>query len=347
MKVIEVFKIKGGEVLGEPIYSKEGNILISKGTMLKSDYAELLLSLNISYIQVEDVYHSFEKPSLFICDELKKKFVTDIKIILEKHIYTGRDSLKKVKELAAEIIEETNNKSIDYVYEFSQWNANLYEHSIIVTILSIMIGRKLNLNKEELLHIAIGCLLHDLGLRYTTINYVNQSYELLCPSSAFEFKKHTIIAYTVLEEEKWIPDISKKMVLSHHEKMDGTGFPLKQKNKELHCKIIQLCDTYDCLVSGMECKSEPVENVIDYLSEVSGVRYDRKVVKEFLSCVAKYPTGTKVELSDGSYGIVCNQTLCADKPEIILIDYLDGRIVNPNKFNLSKESSISIKKVIQ
>ena len=54
-----------------------------------------------------------------------------------------------------------------------------------------------------------------------------------------------------MDEESWIAPISMKMVLSHHENMAGTGFPMKQKNKELECRIIQACDAFDSLISGM------------------------------------------------------------------------------------------------
>ncbi len=49
--------------------------------------------------------------------------------------------------------------------------------------------------------------------------------------SFYEYKKHTILGYSALDEESWIAPISMKMVLSHHENMAGTGFPIKQKNK--------------------------------------------------------------------------------------------------------------------
>ena len=49
--------------------------------------------------------------------------------------------------------------------------------------------------------------------------------------------------------------------------MEGTGFPMKQKNKEIECKIIQACDAFDCYISGMECKRMSVQKALENIIE--------------------------------------------------------------------------------
>ena len=56
-------------------------------------------------------------------------------------------------------------------------NGNLYDHTIMVTMLSVMVARKLKATKEFLRELALGCLLHDLGLRYITVSYINLDME--------------------------------------------------------------------------------------------------------------------------------------------------------------------------
>lgn len=347
MRVKEITKIVGGEVLGAPVYSKDNDILIPKGAVLKIEYVELLKSLNISYIQIEDMYRPYEKAEFFISIEQKVEYVDKVKIILEKHIYNGKNSLKNLEVLAADIVDEIWRKSIDHIYDMRERKGDLYEHTIAVTILSLMTARKLSLPKESFYNIAMGCLLHDLGLRYIMTSYVNQSFEAASAADFFEYKKHTILAYTVLEKENWISKISKNMILSHHEKLDGTGFPLKQKNQGIECKIIQVCDKFDCLISGMECKRDTVVNTVEYLLSQSGKTYDMDVVNALLSFTAMYPVGTEVKLTDGKYGIVSSQSKNSKRPEIVLLDQKDGKVKADEICNLEKESSILIEKVIQ
>ncbi len=347
MKVKEVKYIQGGEVLASPVYTEDKDILIPKGAVLKSEYIELLMSLNIGSIEIEDIYHSYEYPVFLISDEEKDKFVYRIQKILEKHIYTGKDSLSKVKELASDMVSYVNHMDLECVYDIPYRRPNLYEHTLNVTIFSLLIARTLELPEEDCHNIAIGCLLHDLGLRYITIPYINQNFKQESPADIFEYKKHTILAYTVLDgEEEWLPRISQKMILSHHEKMDGSGFPLKQKNQELECRIIQLCDTFDCLITGMECERCSIEEAMHDICSEAGRRYDLDLIYILFSRVAMYPVGTEVEMSNQRCGIVTRQTKYMDRPIIMSFSNLNGDILMKEMYNLEEDLDIQIRNVI-
>ncbi len=88
----------------------------------------------------------------------------------------------------------------------------------------------MKLTAEQIYRLALGALPHDLGLRHITVPYINCDINELSEAEAFEYRKHPILAYSVLEEENgWI--LCKKIVLVHHERRDGSGFPLKQKKR--------------------------------------------------------------------------------------------------------------------
>ena len=78
----------------------------------------------------------------------------------------------------------------------------------------------------------MGCLLHDLGLRYITVSYINLDMEKRLASEVFEFKKHTIQAYSALEGEAWIGSNAKRMILSHHERKGRVRFSSPEKRAE-------------------------------------------------------------------------------------------------------------------
>lgn len=346
MKVKEVTSIHGGEILASPVYMEEGEILIPKGAVLKTEYIDLLISLNIMSVEIEDKYYSCTLPRLLISENKWKYYVDRIQEMLEKHIYMKKSSLSSIKELALELVEDIEKVNLDVVYDIFCRKANLYEHTLSVTILSIMVARKLGMSAERYYPIAVGTLLHDLGLRYITISYVNKMMDELSPEEIFEYKKHTILAYTVLDgEEEWLPDISKHMILSHHEKIDGSGFPLKQKKQNIECRIIQLCDTFDCLISGMECKSNSIEKVIDYIWSVANKEYDKDVVEALFSIIAMYPVGTEVKLSNGKFGIVTEQTLLSDSPVVMILTELNGDVTT-EIVNLEDNRNIYISEII-
>lgn len=347
MKVKSVEYIQENEVLAFPVYTEEGEILIPKGAVLKKEYIDILTSLGIKEVEIQDKYCSYELPVLLISQQDQEKYIKRIQKLLENHIYKKRESLSSVKELALDLVEYAKKIDLNRVYDILYQRTNLYRHTLNVTLLSLITARKLKLSEDSFYPIAVAALLHDLGLRYITIPFIEQDLDMLNLENMFEYKKHTILAYTVLDgKEEWLPDISKDMILSHHEKMDGSGFPLKQKNQKVECKIIQLCDTFDCLVFGMECKRNSINEVIDYICSQSEIKYDKNVTAALFSMIAKYPVGTEVQLSNGKYGIVRGQTKYSDFPIIMELTKPGGEIIDNKILNLETNQENRINKII-
>ena len=344
MKIRLVKTLEGGETLAEPVITEENEILISKGTVLKPEYLDLISFLGIDTVCIEDPYEPYENAHSIICNEKWKEYIQKVQKILENHIYHESGSLEGMKSLAKEIVEELEGIDDNCVIDMKERNGNLYEHTVMVTILCVMTARRLKVKQEVLYQIAVGSLLHDLGIRYITIPYINYDMEKSSASELFEYKKHTILAYSALEGEEWLDAIAKKMILSHHERKDGSGFPLKQKNKELECNILQVCDMFDCLISGMECKRTSVQEALEYLIETSDILFEKRVVRVIQKMVAYYPTGTRVTLNTGETGLIVEQTENSIRPVIQVLD--DNNQVTEQKYDLAKNKKISILQVI-
>ena len=135
------------------------------------------------------------------------------------------------------------------------------------------------------------------------------------------------------------------MILTHHERLDGSGFPLKQKNSEIECRIIQVCDAFDCMISGMECNRTNVRDALSCLQENAGTQFDQNVVDSIVSMIAKYPVGTTVKTNEEQNGVVISQTADPENPVIMILDAsMSG--VDERKCNLDLDKSISILQVV-
>lgn len=345
MRIKAVSKLIGGEILAEAILTKEKEILIPKGTELKKEYIPLIQSLEIESLMLEDPYEDYEKPHLIIQENRVNKYVDSVRKLIQGHIYQNGKTLKEFEVIANDIVKEINSTSEDAILDIKERNSNLYEHTVMVTLLSVFVGKKLKLDDKKLYNIAVGCLLHDIGIRYITIPYENRDLTAVDPAEMFEYKKHTILGYSALQNETWIPPISMKMILSHHENAEGTGFPMKQKNKEIECKIIQVCDAFDCYISGMECKRMSVQDALAQIIENIDTKYDRKVVEYLASNVAKYPVGTTVKTNEAEHGVVISQTVDPENPIIMILD-TDNESEKCSKRNLMLEKNISILSVV-
>ena len=282
--------LKGGELLKEPVILEE-EVLVPAGTALKPEYIELLKTLDVETVIVEE---SEEPERQFFFQEEREECVERVRKILERHIYgKEKNSLQEIASFADEFIEKASvlDESVSYDYEERQ--PDLYEHTVMTAALSFIITKRLQIPLKEQKEIVIGALLHDIGLRYITVNYVNQSIEERSDTELFEFKKHTILGYSALESEEWVPMLARRMVLSHHERKDGSGYPLKQKNQEMGCRILQVCDAFDGMVSGMECRRMELNDVLDYLKAQRGILFDEKVVDILLSLIRRKSDGNR------------------------------------------------------
>lgn len=343
MRIRLIKTLKGGERLAEPVITEENETLISAGTILKPEYLDLISFLGIDTVCIEDPFASEEIPHHVISKEKKEEYIGRVKKILENHIYQEKNSLEKLKPLAEDIVADLLQAEDDIVIDMEERNGNLYEHTIMVTKLAVLVAKRLKVQEKSLYQIALGCLLHDLGLRYITVPYTNCDMKSRPASEMFEYKKHTILAYSALENEDWIGAVAKKMILSHHERRDGSGFPLRQKSRDLESNILQACDTFDCYISGMECKRIGIQEALEYLVETADVLFDRKIIKAIEGLVARYPVGSRVRLNTGEIGIVISQTENSIRPVIGVLDESDN--LTEVRYHLNKNKKLSILQV--
>ena len=237
---------------------------------------------------------------------------------------------------------------IERIYDIKERSADIYEHSISTTSLAILISLKMSLSHEEIHDIGVACLLHDIGLRYLTIDYLNKEIEDMTESEKSEYKKHSIYGYSTLKNEWWISVPSKEIILSHHETMDGCGFPLHLTEISMPCKIVAVCDTFDEMICGIGRRRHKVWEAVEYLKDNKGIKYDADVVDSLLEFTAVYPTGTTIITDNNEEAVVVSQNKkFPNKPVIKLIkDSHGNKVLNKVLIDLSKVDNVLIKEVI-
>jgi HD-GYP domain-containing protein (c-di-GMP phosphodiesterase class II) len=315
MRIKPISALKGNEILAESITTPEKMVMLPKGTVLKEEYIPLIQSLGVENVMIEDPYEEYEEPTHFIRNSQLISITRQVQKVMENHIYHTKKSLDNFENIANEIMTELDMFDVDTVVDMNERTANLYEHTVMVTLLSVGIAKRMKLDRQTQYNIVLGSLLHDIGLRYITTNYTD--WDGTDKVEAFEFKKHTLLGYSALDEERWIPDISRKMVLFHHERLDGSGFPMRRKNKEIEIRIIQVCDAFDSAISGIECQRISIQKALANIKSEAGEKFDPEVVNALLSIIAYYPVGTTVKLDNQMEAVVVSQTGDPKNPVIM------------------------------
>jgi len=156
-------------------------------------------------------------------------------------------------------------------------------HSRRVTELSMKLARAAGVNKDDLIHIYRGAIIHDIG-KMAVPDEVLRKADTLTPSEWEIIRKHPTTAYELLSP---IPYLKKALEIPycHHEKWDGSGYPQGLKGEEipLSARIFAVVDVWDAVQSDRPYnKAWPVEKTIAYMKEQSGKYFDPNIVKVFL-----------------------------------------------------------------
>ncbi|WWR15864.1 HD domain-containing phosphohydrolase [Lachnospiraceae bacterium JLR.KK008] len=350
MKKYSIYDIRGGEILANPIMTSSYQILLSEGTVLQKEYIENFEQLNISYVYIYEEKDILNRDIEKARKEAADYFKTQVKSVLEKHIYSKNNNLQKLSGTAHGIMDNIlkERKIVEELIEMKQKSEDLYEHSLNCCTLSMILSLRLNYNNEIVHAIGVGCLLHDIGLRFMSIKYHNISLSNMPENQRAEYKKHSIYGYSSVENENWLHMVSKDIILYHHERMDGTGYPFRKKKVSEPIAIAIVCDVFDEMVSGIGFEYSKVHKAIEYLKCFRNVKFDAKIVNEFLKVVAAYPVGSHVLTNKGEIGIVIRQNKgFPERPVLrIVIDRYGRDICKDNTVDLLKENSVFIEEVI-
>lgn len=315
----------------------------------KENYNHIVISSEDDY---DDVYNEGQDVSDSECADVKNEKKTEynnkyienhiykveetainsrtiIKNVLEKHIYRHNSDLKIIGEQAEKIIKSVIEEPevITNITEMRNISTDMYTHCINVCALSTIMALRLKMSEKQVRNISIGAILHDIGLRYIKVPYMNTNETYMNVKDALEYKKHTIFGYSSLQDEGWIPDIAKEIILLHHERIDGKGYPFQHKGDKIktEVKLVSLCDDFESLISGVGSPKLKIYEAIEYIKANQGIKYDATITDKLLESVAVYPVGINVITSEGEMGVVVRQNhKFTDRPVIRMLKHADG-----------------------
>ena len=343
-------ELVGNEIVGKPLMTWDYQIILPEGAIIRPDYIQKLKELGVVDVWIVDQTVSETNEIVILKNDIKCTVKQKVQDILERHTYHNNDELSELSATAEDIVSNIleEEKVVEQIFDIRQRSSDLYEHSVSICSMAILTALKLNISKEKITEIGVGCLLHDIGLRYETINFNNIDIEKLHTSEVAEYKKHPVYGYNALKNEKWLSETSLKIILFHHERLDGSGYPIKNRDIPLECRIVNVCDVFDEMICGIGFERTKVYEAIEYLKNFKNSKFDAKIVDVFLSFTAVYPTGTHVITNEGEVGVVISQNKgFQDRPVIRILRNKNGIELKEEVIkDLVKVHNIFIEKVL-
>jgi len=194
-------------------------------------------------------------------------------------IYTQYKSmLKKQKEL----IQSNINTLKSLGNAIAKRDSDTSEHNYRVTYYSIKIAQELGLSKNKIKSLIKGAFLHDIGKIAISDNILLKPSKLT--DEEFEIMKtHVNSGVDIVKDDPWLSDAI-NVILNHHEKVDGTGYPnnLKYKDIPIEARIFAVADVFDALTSKRPYKEAySVEKSFEIIKNGSSSHFDQNIVKIF------------------------------------------------------------------
>jgi HD-GYP domain-containing protein (c-di-GMP phosphodiesterase class II) len=198
-----------------------------------------------------------------------------------------------------------------------------YMHSVAVCAMMVALAKQLGLDDAQTRSCGMAGLLHDLGKVAMPVEVLNKPGKLT--EAEFDImKQHPGEGHKMLLAGSGVDPIALDVVLHHHEKTSGTGYPkgLKGDQISLYSKMGAVCDVYDAITSNRPYKAgwDPAES-LRKMAEWANGHFDLMIFQAFVKSMGIYPVGSLIRLKSGRIGVVMEQSSRSLTTPIIKVFY--------------------------
>lgn len=320
-------------VLAKSLFGKDQSLLLGKGQTIKESYIEKIGKLGYSGVFISDSLSDDIEIESMISDQLKMSAVGAVKDVFINSgddIGHNNEVIEKTRKIVEDLIDELlyNRNLMVNMVDLKVFDDYTFYHSVNVAVLSLIVGISLDLPRPALYKLGLGALLHDIGKLFISKEILSKKGPLT-PDEFAQIKRHPSLGFEYLINHYDIPAKSYLGALHHHERYDGSGYPLALKGEHISeiGRIIAIADVYDALTSDRPYRRALLpSDAMEYVMGGSNTMFDPVYVRKFTRKVAAYPLGTIVVLSDSTRGIVVkNYEDCCTRPCIRVISENGGR----------------------
>jgi len=339
MLKIRVSSLKPGVRLGKDIYSYDSQLLLPRGTVITLDILDMLRSRGLDEVFIMETSRRLKSEENFAevysnSLDVVKTFMTEAKLGKPLDV----DEISQTTEILFQQVFDKNDlfRQMRLMKDKDDY---LFTHSVNVSLLCILIGRWLKCDEETIKVLGMAGLVHDIGKVFIPIDILNKPDKLTDEEYA-KIKKHTVLGYELLRETTGISADIASSALMHHERADGSGYPLgSQGYSNFYASVVAVADIYDAITStrSYSIKSSPY-TAAEILWQESFGRLDPRISKVFYDKITNFYIGNEVMLSNGEKGIVVFVDPSQPTRPMVMVE--------DRFYNLATDRSITILEVV-
>jgi len=219
-------------------------------------------------------------------------------------------------------------------------------HSVNVSVFAIKTGIGLGYSRDQLVHLCMAALVHDIGMGKVP-NEILTRHGSLSSSEAAQIKQHPDHGREALsalgQDYQWLADVA----YEEHERENGQGYPRGLRGNQINefAKIVGVADIFEAFSHPRTFRKTFVANeALQKLISMKGEFFDARVIKALMSEISMFPLGTYVQLNTDEVGkVIATNSNNVLKPVVaVLYDHTGARIRQPKTINLEQYPMISI-----
>jgi HD-GYP domain-containing protein (c-di-GMP phosphodiesterase class II) len=235
-----------------------------------------------------------------------------------------------------------NQEAVAALLRLKESGEYRYHHGVSMAVWAAILGRHIGLRKSELVTLAVGCAMCDIGMTQLPPELLDHAGNLTDAQRRIIRAHPKMGAELVSKSENIDLDIL-GIIENHHERMDGSGYPrgIEGAAIPLLARIAGLVDTYDAMITPRPyAKARTSHDATQELLDCSGQQFQAALVEQFVQAIGLFPTGVMVELNTGEVAIVVSQSATRRlKPELIIVlDADKERLESPRVVDLARQS---------
>ncbi len=302
-----------GMKLASPIYDLNGKMLLGINVCLSEKHILLLQRMMISEVEIwsksqeaEKQKESKEENPLGLPEIPKVEEALVDKEPFNLARLQGNIAHHILEELVEEILAfaDPSQSLLRCVFFHPRQSPYIFHHSLHVTLFTVLIAKQCNFTNDRLKKLILSALLHDVGKLRVSLDVLGKK-EPLSDAEKEEVRLHSLLGFRFLQRQHAFDMPVLMGVLQHHERLDGSGYPLHTHSEKTHvfARIIAIADVYDAMTSQKSygVQHNPFAALIEIRRDMAEGRLDADYGRAFLTVMRANLLGEWVELSDGRF----------------------------------------------
>lgn len=301
-----------GSRLARPVYNQQGTLVMPVGTEVTEGHLRRLIETGFTEVFIDDP----SVPDVAVHEPISEATkAAAVEVLADLFNRAGAGQLKGglgplyngVSQTVQDIQDDLASLRGKVIDPFIEVNGHDYlvAHSLSVTVLSMAVAR-LGSFAPKVFDLGMGTMLHDVGMALVP-GELRAKPEPLTQAERQIVHRHPQDGLKLIEQTPALSAFTKVIVVQHHERVGGSGYPRGTKAKDIYplSKLAAIVDVYSALLAQRPFREAySPQQAMDYVVSGADFDFDFQMTQEFSQWVAPYPVGTMVTLSSGERGIV-------------------------------------------